>query len=203
MGRLVSPLLWEVFTIKALFGVRFPAVFVGAFLLASAPNLLKGHDLRICNQSDALHPARGAFEFSVFDQVSNGVIASPTVLVNSCSTILPSVGTGPFTIVEKAVPTAFVSFVTATINYNFNWQQQSNGLLSSDRTNGSAVVFAVGGATTVVTFTTSTPFEPTCCVCLECLWVYCRLSADWQRCGDRRFGKQYIRRGNRTCVCHS
>jgi hypothetical protein len=51
-----------------------------------------------------------------------------------------------------------VTTITAVINYNNNFHPPSNGLISENLSLDTAEVFAVGGATTVVTFTNA--FKP-------------------------------------------
>jgi len=120
--------------------------------------MLQAHDLQICKQTDPVLQVQGTFSFTVFDYATNHVIATPTAPVGGCSNVLQSVGDGPFQITETAQSNVAVTSITAVINYNFNWHPQSNGLISSNLSLRTAQVFAVGGATTVVTFTNA--FKP-------------------------------------------
>ena len=126
--------------------------------LFAAAGMLQAHDLQVCKQSDPVLQVEGSFTFTVFDYATNSVIAMPTVAVGACSDILQNVGDGPFQVTETAVPNDVVTAITAVINYNLNSHPPSNGLINSKLNLGTAEVFAVDGATTVVTFTNA--FKP-------------------------------------------
>jgi hypothetical protein len=130
-----------------------------ALCLFAAAGMLQAHDMQICKQSDPVLQVQGSFAFTVFDYATNSIIASPSVAVGTCSAILQNVGDGPFQVTETAVPGDVVTAITAVIRYNFNWHPPTNGLISSNLSLRTAEVFAVGGATTIVTFTNG--FKPT------------------------------------------
>jgi hypothetical protein len=129
-----------------------------AVCLFAAAGMLQAHDMQLCKQSDPILQVQGSFTFTIFDFATNSIIASPSVAAGTCSAILQNVGDGPFQVTETKVTGDVVTVITAVINYNNNFHPPSNGLLSENLSLDTAEVFAVGGATTVVTFTNA--FKP-------------------------------------------
>jgi len=138
---------------------RFAVPMLALATFVIAPTLLQAHQLKICKDSDPLHPVTGSFTFDVSTVIPNSTptpLTSVDVIPGACSRLIDGIDGFPNYIVqEEFQPNTAVTKIWSIINYAYSPNPGGTGLVSSDTSSRIATVLLAGAAVTEVHFVNS------------------------------------------------